>query len=326
MAYETVDCVDAGTDYCPCYLSETDNCLICSQLQGKAFCDCINWKGVCIYQEYVWNGRKKKEPRKDLKANILEMKMINDNTMFLKLKVSRTLARELNQPGSYIFLRDEKYPIFFDVPMSIMQSSEVEENVDLLVQIRGIKTKVLKNIDEFITIRGPYWNGIMGLKNLKAVKNKNCLIVTRGISQAPSVLVAKKLRLSNNSVFVVLDPGSCNTDITKDYFESLGCNVVETCILKNRAMDENACSLIKSIIEGHNISLVFSGGSDIIHKGIMKISNSLRQDILFACTNNASICCGEGVCGSCTTRLKDGRKIKSCKAQVDPIDFQGGIL
>lgn len=325
MAYETVDCVDAGTEYCPCYLAETGNCLICSQLQGKAFCDCINWKGVCIYQEYVWNGSEKKESREELKAKILEMKMINDKTMFLKIKVSRTLARELNQPGSYIFLRDEKYPIFFDVPMSIMFSNETDETVDLLIQIRGIKTKVLKDMDGFVTLRGPYWNGIMGLKNLKAVENKNCLIVARGIAQAPSVLVAKKLKFSNNSIFVILDPGSCETKLSKEYFERLGCKVIEANILNKRQMDEKARSLIKSIMEEHNISLVFSGGSDIIHKEILKISKTLQQEMLFACTNNACICCGEGVCGSCTIRLKDGRKIKSCKAQVDPVDVLGGI-
>jgi hypothetical protein len=86
MAYEAVDCVDAGTDYCPCYLAETNNCLICSQLQGKVFCDCINWKGVCIYQEFVWNGNKMKEPRENVPVSILEKRFINENILFLKLK------------------------------------------------------------------------------------------------------------------------------------------------------------------------------------------------------------------------------------------------
>ncbi|NFG18899.1 sulfide/dihydroorotate dehydrogenase-like FAD/NAD-binding protein, partial [Clostridium botulinum] len=49
MEYEIKDCIDAGSEYCPCHLAETGDCILCSQLSGKKFCDCINWKGVCIY-------------------------------------------------------------------------------------------------------------------------------------------------------------------------------------------------------------------------------------------------------------------------------------
>lgn len=325
MAYEAVDCVDAGTDYCPCYLAETNNCLICSQLQGKVFCDCINWKGVCIYQEYVWNGERSRDSRESLSAYIIEKSQINDNCLLMRIKVTRTLARELNQPGSYIFLRDEKCPEFFNVPMSVMCADESKGTIDILIQIRGVKTKVLKDVNESIIIRGPYWNGIMGLKNLKIVRNKNCLIIVRGIAQAPSVLVAKKLRFSGNNVFVILDGGRSQTTISKKYFESMGCSVIETNLLNGRALDDNGRRIIMDYIEKEDIHLVFSGGTDIIHKSILDIINSYSQNILFVCTNNSNICCGEGVCGSCSIRLKDGRRIKACKSQVDPIDIIGGI-
>lgn len=325
MAYEAVDCIDAGTEYCPCYLAETNDCLICSQLQGKVFCDCINWKGVCIYQEYIWNGSKSKDHRENLSAEILEKRFINPKIIYLKLKVTKTLARELNQPGSYIFLRDEEYPNFFDVPMSIMFSDEIKDTIEILIQIRGAKTKVLNNERQHIMIRGPYWNGIIGLKNLKSVGNKNCLIVTRGIAQAPSVLVAKKLRFSGNNVTVLLDPGNSGTNLSSKYFDSLGCSVKEINILNNRVFTEDARSIIQTEINTKPISFIFSGGSDLIHKSLLEIRKSCNNRILFACTNNANICCGEGICGSCNTRLKDGRRIKACKAQIDPADIMGGI-
>lgn len=327
MAYEAVDCVDAGTDYCPCYLAETNNCLICSQLKGKVFCDCINWKGVCIYQEYVWNGKKMKEPREDYNAEVKKVETINENVIFLSLKVSRTLSRELNQPGSYVFLRDEGYPEFFNVPMSIMSADEINNIVDILIQVRGVKTRPLKCIEigQSVVIRGPYWNGIIGLKNLKTVKDQNCLMVIRGISQAPSLLVAKKLKFSNNNVFVILDGGSSKTTLSKKYFDEMGCTVTEANLLNGRTFDEDARNLIMNIIEKEKIKLVFSGGSSIIHKSVMGIIKLFTNDILFSCTNNANICCGEGVCGSCTMRLKDGRRIKMCKTQSDPIDIIGGL-
>lgn len=323
MSYESIDCVDAGTDYCPCYLAETNNCIICSQLQGKEFCDCINWKGVCIYQEYIWNGSKGKQIRESLSVNVIEKNEINEKVLFLKLKVSKTLARELNQPGSYIFIRDEKYPQFFDVPMSVMYSDETDGMIDLLIQIRGIKTKVLNKIGETLKIRAPYWNGVIGLKNLKAVAGQNCLIVARGISQAPSVLVAKKLKASNNNIKVLLDEGSSGTSYSKKYYEKLGCDIIKAEILKNKIFDETARQIIKNIIRDFNIKFIFSGGSDIIHKEILNIIKETDDKILFACTNNANICCGEGICGSCSIRLKDRRSIKACKAQVDPNDLIG---
>ena len=324
MSYEAVDCVDAGTDYCPCYLADTNNCIICSQLQGKVFCDCINWKGVCIYQEYKWNGSKPKEPRENINAKVIKNELIDEKQLFLKIKVTKTMARELNQPGSYIFLRDSNCPDFFDTPMSIMFSDETNETIDILVQIKGTKTKNLTNNTNF-TMRAPYFNGIIGLKNIKAISNKNCLIVARGIAQAPAVLVAKKLKYSGNNTTVLLDRGNLNIKLPKKYFEELGCNIIDINLIENRNFTDNAGSVISNIIAEHDIKLIFSAGSDLVHKSIIGIKNNHSGEILFSCTNNANICCGEGVCGSCSKRLKDGRRIKACKAQIDPVDILGGI-
>ena len=48
MFKETIDCIDAGSEFCPCHLAESGECILCSQLQGSHFCDCLNWKGVFI--------------------------------------------------------------------------------------------------------------------------------------------------------------------------------------------------------------------------------------------------------------------------------------
>jgi NAD(P)H-flavin reductase len=326
MAYEAVDCVDAGTEYCPCYLAETNNCLICSQLQGKLFCDCINWKGVCIYQEYVWNRNKRKESRETLDAKVLEKYYVNDRVIFIKLKVTRTLARELNQPGSYVFIRNVNDPEFFDVPMSVMYSDEVAETADMLIQVRGVKTKSLEDVGDLLLVRGPYWNGILGLKNLKSIKDKNCLIIVRGIAQAASVLAAKKLCYSGNKVSVLLDEGSAGTVFSERYLTKMGCTVKGIELLEKKKFKSEALTLIEEEINNKDISLLFSGGSDFIHKNIIDIIKNTKADILFSCTNNSSICCGEGVCGSCTTRLNDGKRIKCCKAQIDPVYIIGGIF
>lgn len=57
MEQNFYDCIDCGTENCPCYLAATGDCLVCSRLAGKDYCDC-NWKGVCIYNEFIQSGKK----------------------------------------------------------------------------------------------------------------------------------------------------------------------------------------------------------------------------------------------------------------------------
>ena len=70
MFKETIDCIDAGSEFCPCHLAESGECILCSQLQGSHFCDCLNWKGVCIYQELYNYCIKAKEQRKSYTVNV----------------------------------------------------------------------------------------------------------------------------------------------------------------------------------------------------------------------------------------------------------------
>ena len=77
MIKEAIDCIDAGTEYCPCKLAESGECLICSQCQGECFCDCLNWKGVCIYQEFYNNGNKANDGRKAYDCTVEDVKNYN---------------------------------------------------------------------------------------------------------------------------------------------------------------------------------------------------------------------------------------------------------
>src|SRR5690606_31713775 len=110
---------------------------------GKVFCDCTNWQGVCIYQEYIWNHARSKERRRVYPCQILAQKKVAPTVTVLTLQVRRTLARELKEPGAYVFLRVPPQPVFFDLPMSIMQADERAGIIKIAVQERGVKTKYL---------------------------------------------------------------------------------------------------------------------------------------------------------------------------------------
>jgi dihydroorotate dehydrogenase electron transfer subunit len=324
------NCIDAGSEYCPCYLAETGECIMCSQLQGKVFCDCINWQGVCIYQEYIWNHAQSKERRKVYSCKILEQQEVSPTVMLLTIQVKSALARELKQPGAYVFLRTSDYPTFFDSPMSIMNADERAGVIEIAVQERGVKTKYLlqraAEQKKEVLLRGPYWNGILGLKYLKSFQKGKALLVVRGIGQAPALPVARKLLQGENEVEVLLDKGRIRVDFTGDLFRKMGCHVCEKELLKKEdfTITEESLVYLKESILQRGFGLIYGGGSELLHQGISCLLREIERKVDFVCSNNAQLCCGEGVCGSCQTRLVDGSRVKRCKTQLEPLSMYGG--
>ncbi|HHZ17429.1 MAG TPA: sulfide/dihydroorotate dehydrogenase-like FAD/NAD-binding protein [Clostridia bacterium] len=318
------DCIDAGTEYCPCYLAEVGECIMCSQLQGKVFCDCTNWKGVCILQEYVWNHARSKPSRGLFRGQILGAEEVAADVLLLTLQVNRTLARELNQPGAYVFLRPPGTAEYFDIPTSVMRADERLETIVLALQQRGVKTKYLfkqrtEKADQEILLRGPYWNGILGLRHLKGLHHAKALLLLRGIGQAPAVPVAKKLRQGGNEVEVLLDPGRIK-NFTTALFQEMGCRVLPKIILdlEKLTLRADVLAYLREKILTDGVKLIYCGGPVFLTQGVSNLLQELRSQVALVCSNNTKLCCGEGVCGSCQTRLKNGTRVKSCKTQIDP--------
>lgn len=306
MSNQRWRCIDAGSEYCPCYLAETMDCITCSHLKGKEFCDC-DWRGVCIYQAYTFEGSKKKDPRESLQVEVTDMRELGENILELTIKVPHTLARQLNQPGSYVFIRNENYNQFFDIPISVMHADIRNDLVKLAIEVHGIKTKTIKSINKHLLMRGPYWNGIFGLDYLKQVQNTNCLVIVRGIAQAPSVLVIKHLLKNNNSVDLIIDTASTNYNFIKEF-----CNVNE--LKECNLYESKGIELLNSQLSAKNYELIFLGTSDYLRDKILPTVKNIKNYKIVT-TNNNEICCGEGICGSCTEHDMNGIPIRTCKTQ-----------
>ncbi|WP_207751327.1 sulfide/dihydroorotate dehydrogenase-like FAD/NAD-binding protein [Anaeromonas frigoriresistens] len=302
-------CIDAGSEYCPCYLAETGDCITCSILRGQDFCDC-NWRGSCIYSEFVWNDYVKKNSRKFYSSKILKKESLGNEVYLLKIETTKTLARQLKQPGAYIFIRGEGLPQFFDVPMSIMQANEKEGYVYIVYKVLGTKTKRLNESDN-ILIRGPYWNGIYGLNNIKTLKNNNCLLIARGVAQAPTLLLINKI-VKNNNITLILDKGKLEDNFILNYLSHKNIEIIFIDTMKYKEQE-----YIKEIMIDKKIDFVFSAGSDIFHKKIIELIDEIDPSINISATNNSEICCGEGVCGACSAHLENEGSVKGCKTQID---------
>ena len=320
MNKEKVDCIDCGTEYCPCKLAESGECIICSQLQGECFCDCANWKGVCVYQEYFNNGMKAKEVRKTYSCKVDKVLKLEKELVMIQFEVPHKLAIDLVRPGSYIFIRtDENY--FFDIPISIMDSDIENNTLTIVVEIRGVKTKRLNEIKEGgeIVIRGPYWNAVFGLDNINKQKNNNCLVLARGIGMAPMMPVIRKLHANGNEVDVYIDKSPFKDIYVKDYLDPYDVSVRETNLLDKGKLSDEGRLIIKHSIEEKNIGYIHLAGADILTYSVIEYLDEIgRGDILLSCCNNFKMCCGEGICGACTARFA-GHKVKHfCKLQCDP--------
>ncbi|MCC5909904.1 MAG: sulfide/dihydroorotate dehydrogenase-like FAD/NAD-binding protein [Clostridiaceae bacterium] len=303
-------CIDAGSDYCPCYLAETMDCITCSHLQGKEFCDC-NWRGVCIYQAFAFEGDKKKVPREDMEALIVKKEEHGSNITIFTLKVPHYMARQLSQPGSYIFVRNKKLNQYFDAPISIMSTDIRKDLIKIAIEIHGIKTKSIKDVNDSILIRGPYWNGIFGLEYLKQTKDSNSLIIARGIAQAPAMLLINYLLNNNNQIDVIIDEGSSNYNFMKEFYGNENVNIVKECDL----YDLEVIDYIDKKIALKNYSLIFVGASNFLQNKLLNNIESLKNKKIVTLNSN-EICCGEGICGACTVHDVNGIPIRTCKTQI----------
>lgn len=316
MNYEIKDCIDAGTEYCPCHLAETGDCLLCSHLQGKNFCDCTNWKGVCIYQEYSWNGNHAKQLRKVSLCKILKKEELTKNVVCYTINARHKLVQELSHPGSFVFARNPKSNGYFDAPISVMDTDVNENIIKLVIESKGIKTKTIDMLKENdnIAIRGPYWNGVLGLKNIYQSKDRTSLLIARGIGMAPMIPVMKKLYSNGNKIIAVIDKSSFKDIFIKEQLNLCDATLIECNVLESNGTLSNE---IKDIIKKYekDVNLIYCAGPDIF---ISNILNETNDNIKIACCNNARMCCGEGICGTCSTRY-DGDVVKRlCKLQIDP--------
>ena len=306
---KTYKCVDAGSEYCPCILAENLECISCSLLQGKDTCDCsCSWNGVCILNEFNFNNKKVNKERKTYEGHVTQINSLNSNVFMLKIKTKRELVKNLNRSGSYVFIRGVGKENKFDVPMSVLDI-EGDEYFYIAYKNKGIKTKSLEGVKD-LYIKGPYWNGIQGINYLKVVKNSNCLVIARGIGQSSIVLPIREMIRNSNKVFLFLDNGNENLEYVLDFLKE-DLNIVKGDLYED-------INKIKELIIENKIKLLFTSGSDLVHKHIIKAIRDIDENMYYMSSNNNTICCGEGICGSCIRRLETGEKVKMCKSQVNP--------
>ncbi len=194
-----------------------------------------------------------------------------------------------------------------------MYADELEGIIKIAIQVSGPKTKLIQKAEkgEEVYLRGPYWNGLLGHRYIKGTHNSKALVVLRGIAQAPGVIVISKLINNKNKVITIVDKGKVGVNFVNNYLKDFNITIIETDLLS-----EEGQKILKEIIKDIEITVVFSGGSDEQHINILNYLDLYNPEAYLAVSNNNTICCGEGICGSCEVQIGN-QKIRTCKVQVD---------
>ena len=302
------ECVDAGTEYCPCNLALTGDCLTCSRLQGKEFCDC-GWNGVCVYNEFVQNGRRTAGPRTAFDASVVSRRKFDDLTV-LELAVGRGFAVRASRPGSYVFLRRPDQRECYDVPISVLKTEERKGTIHVAIKELGPKSKaLLEDGPSRLEVRGVYGGGLQGVRYLQPgyLRGKRVLFVTKGIGAAPALLTMQRLPEEVRADWIADEE-----KVGKEFLDVYGQGRPRESV--SLAQPEQLAGVRERLKRG-GYDVVAVMASDYFVQVICALAGEVLPAANLVWSNNARLCCGEGICGACTETTADGQVIRRCKCQ-----------
>ena len=308
-------CIDINSKYCPCLLADTNHCIFCSHLKGEATCNC-DWSGVCILNEQHWQHKRQQPGEEPSKTRLEEQvefiikEQIGQNTYILEFAVTIELAEQLEKIGSFVFVRCPSDPHFFYFPINIMK---IEGNL-LQVGVETIGPKSIKILAENNTklmVRGPYFNGVLVGPWIDNITDGNIILIAGGIGQAPLFPLATKLTRGSNRVMAMLAPGKVGKVFIDGQLEEMGVQVH-----KVSSMRQSGMSMLREWF-ALKPDLIVSAGPDAQHYGVIAAMQAAGVNVPMVATNNATMCCGEGICGSCLKKTRDNQTIRMCKQQTD---------
>lgn len=316
----TTKCIDINSPYCPCLLSETNHCTFCSHLKGEPVCDC-NWGGVCILYEKQWQPKKKHHwiidadapVRMEADTEIILKQQIAEHTYLLAFEVMPELAQALDKCGSFVFLRRPSDQHFYHFPVGVMRVTQ--NNIQVVVETIGPKSaRLLADGNTRVLVRGPYYNGIFGQPWIDNIDNGKILLISGGMGQPPALPIANRLVKKNNKIKAIIAPGKIGKVFIAGELARIGVDVQEVSSMRQLGMQ----ALAKILSDSTECpELVISAGPDDQHYGVIAAMQAAQVNLPMAATNNATMCCGEGICGSCNRLTKDNKRVRTCKVQTD---------
>lgn len=343
-------CVDQGSVKCPCHLTEAGQCYACGMLRtGECGCS-TQWSGSCPYSEFVQNGSRAQPLPMLVPAEAVYHKKYSSHLMVVRLEVSAGFAQQCHRLGTYIMAQVMGYM----VPLSVLKSSYAVKKrrfivgerpyIEVAVQPIGVKTMHMVNpLNRFWSIQGPFYGGLQRIGKIDTAKP--ILVIAKGTALTPFLNIASNLAGDNpTKINLFVDDDKLTPEFVNDYVNNVGklrFNYIDLAsdmdmVLSMIDMYDQVMFLASPYYTNQVIRKLRESGklntqaakAEAVNAGIFAAehANSVGRGIFaqsgrcLVVANHANMCCGLGMCGSCSHTDKDGITVKKCKC------IEGGIF
>lgn len=303
-------CVDLGSEKCPCTLMESGQCYTCNMIKGGK-CNCSSlWQGVCPYTEYIQSGKKAKKNSLLKNFNIFKIKSYSPTLTVITLEVPIAYGIKCKDIGAFLMLKWQNWFI----PISVLQVAlDYEEQlgyIDIAINATGPKTIGLLKasvIGQDVTVKGPFYSGL--LRKRKIDFKGQTIIVAKGIALMPLINIKDALR--KNIIYFGLDTSKLPKEFLNKYLGDLEFEEID--------IEKDIYDISETVKEKYGYSLascdispnLFFMTSPYYVGQLLNLTSFDESKVIRP--NHSNMCCGEGICGSCSHTDKDGIVIKTCK-------------
>ena len=266
--------------------------------------------------------------RREFSVRLADRKDYSDQVTVLVFNVSQGFAQKASLPGSFVFLRrretgdsvctagDRLTGRYLDTPISVLRADEATGTIHLAIRQEGPKSKWLLNrtlpIDDYV-VRGPYYSGLLGAEVLRPanVKGKKILFLTKGIGAAPAILTMDRLLTMDEAT----GRSAQNTALQIRWLADD--TKIDRALLEEYAGDPGRGGIppeyaVLTDPSGEYDIVVVTGSTYFVETMSRQVRKQFPKAALVT-SNNAVMCCGEGICGACTEVTEEGRVIRRCK-------------
>lgn len=315
-------CVDRGSLRCPCHLMAAGQCYTCTMTRtGVCSCeDAAGWQGVCPYTEYMRRGETpiSSEPDALKEAKVLKKTDYGDGLFVFCLAVAAGFAEACRRPGAYLMAE----ALGCRTPISVLRTRRQGRDgfVELAVKAAGPKSEELTKKNTW-RIAGPYYGGLLRGETLPPAGGK-LLVIARGVAAAPFLALRQLPEWADMEAEVYLDDETLSEAFVEEYL----CGQVFETIRLN---EERNLARMKKLLQQH----IRTGCGDEVLRGqpaMVLVSpyfmKRLTEDLsaeekeTLIVPNPANLCCGTGLCGSCSHTDSDGLTVRLCKCSPTVIE------
>jgi len=175
-----------------------------------------------------------------------------------------------------------------------------EGSVHLAFYVAGVKTLELERScrkGKNIAVQGPFYNGLVNSEAFAF--GKPTMVVAKGLAAMP--FINQKERLAQNLEKVYLDNEKLTESFLEDCFSGIDYERIK--LQENWSKLQTAIGTFEEK-EGNLLIMASPYYTDLVAQIATKV---------FIYPNHSNMCCGMGMCGSCSHTDKKGITVRGCK-------------